>query len=136
MSKLYAVLPGYKFNELYKGIKMYKFLNNSLIHRSYKYNIGLNIDTCVFNPSGSCSKGGLYFCEESTCHMYMEQYGKLIAKINIPDDSLVYVEDDKFKANKLIIKDIKKFDNVDNDFWIKIIVDNVDALKYVKKTNK
>jgi len=132
MSKLYTVLLGHKFNEVYKGIKMYKLLNNNYIHRGFKYNNGLNIDTNAFNPS-PFSKGGLYFCEESKCHMYMEQYGKLIAEIDIPNDSFVYVEDDKFKANKFIIKDIKKFDNVGNDFWIKNIVANVDALRFVKK---
>jgi hypothetical protein len=92
-----------------------KFLNNSLTHNGFKYQEGLNVDTIPFNPSGECAPGGLYYTHiaylEVWCHM-----GELIADVEIPEDALVYSEPcgTKWKANKIILKNIRKWNNLKN----------------------
>lgn len=129
----YTEISGEEFNEMYDGIGFYKFLNNDLIHNNFHYRLGLNIDTEPFNPTGMCQKGGLYFCKGSECYLYWKNYGTLLAIVEIPDDARVYIERNKFKTDKLIIKDIRDFDNVDDRFWIDFIIkEDCRALEYVK----
>ena len=131
MSSIGQVLTGVEFNDIYK-VPLYKFLNNNFEHYGIKYKLGLNIDINKFNPTGECLPGGLYFCEESECHRYFMDYGQFIATIEIPDDAQVYVEKYKFKADKFIIKEIMKFENISNDFWIKLITELWLCIKIVK----
>ena len=130
-------VSGKVFNEYYKNrkqgeTKFYKFLNRYLKHHDFTYIKGLNIDTKPFNPSGSCLSGGLYFCEESNCHVHFEHYGDNVAIIKIPDDARVYIEHKKFKADRLIIEDIISFSDMPDDFWISMIPDNGRALIHIK----
>jgi len=136
MDYSYTVVSGKKFNKIYKDIKMYKFLNDDMIHNNFEYQLGLNIDTEDFNPTDTCSKGGLYFCEESKCHLYWDNFGKYLGYVEIPNDAHIYIEDDKFKADKIILKKIEPFDNVNNEFWYKIIKYDGLALEYVKEQSE
>lgn len=136
MLKLYTENSGSDFNKAYKGTTFYKFLYDDLTHYEFKYQLGLNIDWNVFNPSNECSKGGLYFCEDNKCHLYFNQYGTKLALIKIPDDARVYIEEDKFKANKLIIKKITDFSDIGDNCWINMIPKNAGALKFVKNQTK
>ena len=61
----FTEISGAEFNVFYKGTKFYKFLNNNLLHKTVRYQLGLNVDHVKFDPSGTCSEGGLYFCKES-----------------------------------------------------------------------
>ena len=133
---LHTEYSGFEFNKVYKNTKLYKFLNNDLKHYDFEYKLGLNIDTEQFNPMNKCSKGGLYFCEESDNYMHCTSYGSKLALIEIPNDARVYIEDHKFKADRLIIKKIIDFKNIDDKFWIDIVPKNGWALKYVKKQNE
>ena len=107
-------------------------MNDDLKHFNFTYKKGLNVDTEPFNPTGECSKGGLYFCEESKCRFYFCHYGSKLALVEIPNDSRVYVEEDKFKADKLIIKKIINFCDVDDEFWINILPKKYMILEYIK----
>ena len=131
-----TVLTGEEFNKIYNGVEFYKFLNDDLIHYNFKYNIGLNVDTIPFNPRGKCSKGGLYFCKKSKCHLFVTEYGHKMALIEIPNNALIYIEEDKFKADKLIITKINDFEDVLDDFWIELISKNGRALEFVKDQTK
>ena len=126
---------GTEFNSYHKP-KNTKFLYDNLEHNRFKYRLGLNIDTVQFNTANECSSGGLYFCEESKCHLYFNNYGKKVAFIEIPDDARICVEKDKFKADRLTIKKIREFDNMGDNFWVKILPHNFNALQYIKKQNK
>ena len=142
---LHTEYSGADFNKYHKqnGTKFYKFLRNDLTHFDFKYQLGLNTDTKPFNPTNECSAGGLYFCQESDCQHHYRHYGTKLALIEIPDDARVYVEDHKFKSDKIIIKEIIDFDKVDDSFWINIIMSkdehdtislyNMFAVQYVKK---
>jgi len=109
---LYTVVSGETFNNLYNGTRFYKILKSDLTHHNFRYKMGLNIDTVPFNPIYSCHRGGLYFCEESKVHLYIDLYGNNLAQITIPNDARVYVEQDKFKADKLIIEEITQIEHV------------------------
>ena len=98
------VLSGLEFKEKY-GTVFYKVLRSDLIHHGFKYQIGLNIDTQSFNPSGSCESGGLYFTGIKHLFEFLS-YGQYIALIELPDDSQIYIEYNKFKADQVIIKKI------------------------------
>lgn len=124
---------GSAFNKFYKDTKFYKFLNDDLIHNDFEYKLGLNIDTLPFNPHGECDAGGLYFCEESKCHLYWKRYGTKVAIVKIPDDARVHIETNKFKADKLEIVEIIDYENMIDDFWIKISQHDHTALKYIKQ---
>jgi len=133
MSLINTELSGTEFNKIHKDKKLYKFLSDDLSHFGFTYKEGLNIDNKSFSPIGNCSSGGLYFCEESTCHLFWKNYGNKIAIIEVPDDARVYVEESKFKADKLIIKEIVKFMDMSYIFWANILLKDYRALEYIKK---
>jgi len=114
-------VSGTKFNDLYKNTKFYKFLNDDMIHHYFEYIVGLNIDHNVFCPNKGCLEGGLYFCEASKCHLYWSSYGKKIALIKIPNNARVCIDRDSFKADRLIIDEICRFEYLPIDFWMRIL---------------
>ena len=134
MLELHTEYSGKEFNEYHnqRGTKFYKFLNNDLKHYGFEYGLGLNTDTKPFNPNGDCLGGGLYFCEESKCHNHYGSYGTKIALIEIPDDARVYIEHNKFKSDRLFIKEILDFATIGDSFWINIIPNDCSVLQYVK----
>jgi len=125
-------LTGAQFNDIYKGVKLYKFLHNNLTHYGFQYKLGLNIDTTPFKPKNTCSEGGLYFCDETTCYHHWRLYGKKVALIEIPSDAIVYVEETKFKADRLMITEIIDYDDLNDDFWINMSDHDTSALEFMK----
>jgi len=103
------LLSGIKFKEQY-GTEFYKILKNDLCHQNFQYVEGENTYTIKFNPTSSCSPGGLYFTNLENIYNYVF-WGEKVCKVIIDDDSLVYVENNdeitKFKANKITIKNIQ-----------------------------
>ena len=126
------VYSGIEFNKMSKGTKFYKFFNNNLKHFSFEYKEGLNVNTESFNPNGLCSKGGLYFCEEDACYLYFDLYGTKLSLIEIPNDAKVYIEQNGFKTDRLIVKKIMNFEDIGNNFWLNILPDNNAAQRYIR----
>jgi hypothetical protein len=85
-----------------------KILARNLVHHKFKYQEGLNEDTNVFMPIGTCQPGGLYFCERKDVELYLS-YGPLIADVTIPEGAEVYEEQRKLKANKIILSNIREW---------------------------
>jgi len=85
----------------------YKFLNNSMTHFGFTYELGLNVDTKEFNPSGTCEAGGLYFSNYNYIHNFTN-FGEKLAIIELLDDAEFYIDPEGYKAktNKFIIKNI------------------------------
>lgn len=133
MVLLYSEITGAEFNTTYNNVKLYKFMYDDLTHYGFSYKIGLNIDFRPFNPTGRCLEGGLYFCEESKCHEYCFAFGTKLAYVTVPNDAKVYIENDQFKADKLIITDIVDFECIPDKFWIMLLEKHSFALKYIKK---
>ena len=82
-----------------------KILTDNLTHHGFEYKEGLNIDSVKFNPIGECSAGGLYFTYLNEAHLYFH-FGNKFSYVTIPDEALVYIEKNKFKANMLILTNI------------------------------
>ena len=119
MLKINTTITGSEFNAYYGEARFYKILNYNLTHFGFTYKIGINKDTRHFNPSGTCNPGGLYFAHESQIRNFLG-YGHLIANVIIEDDALVYIEEGKFKANKIIIDVIEEItDTIINECIVK-----------------
>jgi len=97
-------LSGKQINELFAWNKtfFFKFVKRSKQHYGYTYKLGLNIDSLQFNPSSFCSPGGLYFADKSNIYTYKD-FGDDIAIIRLLNDSNVYIEESKYKADCLYI---------------------------------
>lgn len=134
---MYTELTSFEFKEIcYPVEKFYRFMNDDLIHNGFQYQLGLNKDTKKFNPNGNSLEGGLSFCEQEMWYLYWKNYGKKIAVVDIPDDALIWVEKDSYKANKLIITKIFDFENIEDDVWIDILKKDYHALRYIKEQTK
>src|SRR5271156_4589482 len=101
--------------------KYVKILAENLIHHNFQYKEGLNIDTIPFNPSGECEPGGLYYCEREKAYLYAN-FGPFIADVEIPDDARIYAEPDRYKADKIIISNIRRWDGEFTEKEKKLIV--------------
>ena len=99
ISKVYS---GEEFNNLTKGKTFIKILNKKQNHNGFQYKLGLNVDSKPFNPIGTCLSGGLYFSEAKNFLLFYH-CGESMWRIIIPNDSKVYVEENKFKADKFVL---------------------------------
>jgi hypothetical protein len=135
-----TTLSGTDFNNTYPNTEFYKVLTTECKHYGFTYQHGLNVDHIPFNPSGECSAGGLYFTEidKLGCWVDDPDSSEYIAKVSIPSNASVYVEQNKFKAdqfvldldNKVLMKDFYMWGN---EAFCKIAVSqNGCALGYVK----
>lgn len=119
----------------------YKVLRQDLTHHGFKYQLGLNVDTVPFNPTGSCQLGGLYFTDKENLHEFL-QYGNLIADIRIPKDAKVYQDPDKYKwkADKIEIMSItpRCFHSIFNtyEYWLGVVQKNGNALEFTPEEFK
>jgi hypothetical protein len=107
-----------------------KLLNNELNHYGFQYNIGLNVDTIPFNPTGLCLSGGLYFTTIEYIEKYIK-YGVNLAHIKLCDDAVFYCDPTgyKWKTNKFIITKIEQTQKI-CELAIK---NNALALRYIKE---
>ena len=90
-------------NELPTDTTYYRLTNEAELHNEFQYKNGLNIDTNKFDPSGSCSSGGLYFFSTEQLAMWKlysigSKWIRQIDFTQIPD-ARVYVEQGKYKAD-------------------------------------
>src|SRR5579872_7034607 len=118
-------LSGDIFNSLFQDVNFIKLTNESENHNGYQFTDGINIDTNIFLPAGSCKCGGIYFIKEQDAHIWLN-YDHTIGsmrymrKVIIPYDARVYVENNKFKADKIFLcprEKIKRniwFDGIEN----------------------
>lgn len=100
------VYSGAEFNRLYPH-PCVKLTNPSETHNGYVYADGLNLlGRRQFSPHGSCSTGGLYFCDQRSIPAWI-LYGNTMTlyyrAVSIPNDARVYVEHDKFKTDALVL---------------------------------
>ncbi len=115
--------------------KFYKILDERMTHHRFRYKEGLNEDTKLFKPKSRC-RGGLYFTDLQNIVKFLE-FGSLIAKVTIPEDALCIQEsNDKWKANKIILSDIKRLEDWEMwqnpDFCLAAVQQNEEAFKYVQ----
>jgi hypothetical protein len=121
--------------------KYYKILTDNLIHKNFKYELGLNIDHEPFKPYGSCNGGGLYFTNKTNLHKFLE-YGVFIGDIKIPKDARIYKNsdnDDKWKADKVILEaycPIEDHDLMNDETFVESMIKyNAKYFKYLKNAS-
>jgi len=133
-----------------KGFKLlFPELSNNLIkltnlrenHNGFQFIKGINIDNINFDPTDDCKPGGIYFTEISKLCMWLKYNGqcmKYCRKVILMDDSKVYIERDKFKADKMIledridISDLNEWVWLDKDYCLKAVNQYDNVLKYIK----
>ena len=135
---LYKEVTGKEINKHSNNEIFYKCMNENMIHNHFKYNFGQNIDTNKFNPHGKCSKGGLYVTNSFNIHNFLH-YGTQIGDIVIPDDAKCYLEEGRFKCDKInliLMEQIKDHfvikQNIKNIFYcIQMVQTNASFIKYI-----
>ena len=137
---LHTVLSGNDFNQKYKENKLVKLTNDWENHNGYQFQTGLNIDSIPFNPEGQCQAGGIYFCSLGKIPMWLNYADRpmiYVRWVTIPDDGLIWVEEDKFKADRLILSERRKIVDLeeweDPVFCLEAVKQDGYALKYVKQ---
>lgn len=109
------------------NVKFYRLTNKKECHRGYQYKDGLNELIEPWVPSGKYNGGGLYFFDETQLIKYeallvdsKDLYW--IREVTFPDDAMIYFYDEhKYKCNKLILGERRKFYISD---YVKITRDN------------
>src|SRR5579872_719222 len=123
-----TVLSGVKFNRLFIHQRFVKLTNITENHNRLQYKDGLIVDPIPFDPTGACKRGGIYFVEESEAHKWLSYNGEPIyymRKVSIPDTAKVYIEDGKFKTDKLILGSKS---SINNEMYLQFIEY---SLKYI-----
>ena len=128
-----------EFDKLFPNFKPYKILANDMIHHGYKYKIGINTVN-EFKNYSSCMEGGFYLADEIDIGNYLN-YGNKLGIITIPDDTLIYLEEEKIKVNKLKldeVHDLKHYLNntVNEELKLNCVKNDGWALKYIKNPSK
>jgi hypothetical protein len=112
-----------------KTKKYVKILAEDLIHHDFEYELGLNEDFEVFDPSDVGNSKGLYFTTIDQIYDYLE-YGVNIADVTIPDDALTRQQNGLYKANKIIISNIRRWDTeLDHVKAVTINADNIKSIE-------
>jgi ankyrin repeat protein len=130
-------------------MKYYKIINKELKHHNMQYREGLNICNEEFNPSGSCTSGGMYFAREDI--LVFLNYGCYLFEVELLEDSRIYEDPcfytKKWKTDKFILKNKREINldiikhlakeganiRVDNDLPLNWAVKNehFDVVKYL-----
>lgn len=108
----------------YPNTKFFRITNEKELHNGMQYKTGINEDILPFNPTSTCSSGGLYFFADYQMHTYkkyvIDPYYIREVTFDGLEDVLIYDEGDKIKANKFILSERELFK---------------DALKIIKPTS-
>ena len=107
-----------------KGRVLCKVLSEDMNMRGFQYKIGLNEDINPLELEGSC-KAGLHFIEINKIITFLD-FGTKLAIVKIPDEEDVYVDDDKYRTHRLIIKKVMLLDS--RETW-KFLVQNKIRIK-------
>lgn len=106
-SLLYTEITPGKLLTTYPG-KFYRLTVSNETHHGLTYKTGLNVDPLPFDPTSSCSSGGMYFLHESQLKYYQEVCAapwsmRWLREVTFPPNARIYVEEKKFKADKFIL---------------------------------
>ena len=122
--------------------RLVKLTNATECHHGFQFKTGLNEDTIPFNPYNECEPGGIYFTDIDNIAKWLN-YGtddmKYCRVVTLEPYSRVYIEHDKFKADRFIlgerieIKDLPCWS--DNDYCMNAVKKNVDSLDYIHDIN-
>ena len=87
-----------------KGQILCKVLTEDMIMKGFQYHVGENVDINPLAKEGSC-RAGLHFCLIEDILDFL-CYGIKLANVEIPENEDVYVDENKFRTHRLIVKEI------------------------------
>ena len=90
-----------EFKKIFPNYEQKKLIRTDMTHYEHKYTIGFN-KVPEFKPWGYCSEGGFYFADETDIYNFLS-YGDYFAKVTIPDDTPVYIENGKIKVESFYL---------------------------------
>jgi len=151
----YQTLSGAQFNILFKNKTFVKLTKKDEKHNNLQFETGLNIDIIPFKPYGICIDGGIYFTDIDNMALWVEYKNmtmEWMRYVSIPDDAKVFVLENTFKCDKLVLSERHKitFNNIKKAIQLNGLVlqyvekqtpelcklatqQNIKAQKYVKK---
>ena len=88
----------------------YKILPADLVCKGFQYHEGLNIDTKEVTPY--ICDNGLHFADAEHILDFCG-YGSVIAEVELPKYAIVYHFDNKSKADKIILKNLRLLWNIE-----------------------
>lgn len=109
-------VSGIKFNSMIGDEPMIKLTINGENHNGFQYKTGLNVDTREFYNKGSCTQGGIYFTSLYHFHTWVKYSSKSCVQyryVTVPDDAKVYIEEMKFKADKIELGEPQLFNTLE-----------------------
>lgn len=131
-------LSGIDFNRTFSKYDFVILTNEAEIFGKIQYKDGLNIDfnkyklyNCHDYDDHYLLRNGIHFVERKNAHEYICEDDTLmfyIRKVTIPDNSIVYIRDGKFKTYELYLNPREP---IDNDMYIKAVMSDYDILEYV-----
>ncbi len=116
---LHKTLTGKEFTEFIGDEPMIKFTTESEVHNGLVYKTGLNVDIRTFYNKSQCKQGGIYFTSLYYFHMWLCYGSKQCVQfryVTIPEDAKVYIEEYKYKADKLILSEAHGFNEL-SELW-------------------
>jgi hypothetical protein len=123
--------------------RLVKLTNKTEIHNGFQFKTGLNEDIIPFDPTGECKPGGIYFTDIGNIARWIEYGGnemKYCRTVTLPSDCRVYIEDNKFKADKIELDERVEISDLpcwlDNDFCLNALIYSDHSLNYINYFNK
>src|SRR5271155_5546491 len=93
-------------------MKLYKATNREEKHYGMSYATGINRDVLPWDPSGSCSAGGIYYSDEQ--NIFAHLYGKhWLREVTLLPESRTYADPEggKWKTDILSLGERRALDN-------------------------
>ena len=123
MEYIDTILSGKEFNKIFKPTKKFYNLDNNPEYIADMY----TISSTLFDPA---SGSGIEFIEDSNIGNLLDSF--LFAReVIIPDDALVYILYDKFRANKLYLKESVPLKIINKDVYIHLVRNDGLNLRYI-----
>jgi len=130
---LHNVLPGELFNQYFFEVKFYTL---TYVHDSHNFVTGLNEHKYKDNNHGYITGGIKFYDQAQFLKKIKYAYNALMRTVTIPQDAIVYIDNDEYVSDKLILDETINIEDWEiwNDmtFCKEIINTHSAFLKYVK----
>jgi hypothetical protein len=129
----------YKYNYdmfvMRNGKTFYRWMHIDKKHFNHKYKIGLNVDYLQFNPDANCKAGGLYFTTKKHLPEFAQNFGPMIAILELSEEAVFADAPYKFKSNMFTVKEfieIRELNEFDFNCTEEEIIKMPIRIKYAK----